>query len=97
MTVLTMTSNYSPDETKMVLHEFWDQQLNFVGSRMRRFSKECEVFEQKYNMSSDVFLQKFDSGELGDDVHWFDWYASCRGRDVWSKKFNILRDISWKV
>lgn len=97
MTVLTMTSNYSPNEARMVLLEFWDQQSIYAGSRMRRFIKECEEFEHKYDMKSDIFLKKFDSGELGDEEHWFDWYAACRGRDIWKKKFDILRDITWKV
>ncbi len=97
MTVFTMTTKYSPEETRTVLQEFLEKQLDFANSRMHRFHKECEAYEQIYDMSSDLFLQKFESGELGDDEHWFDWYASCRGKDLWVKKLNILRDISWNV
>lgn len=95
MTELSIKSSYPLAETKFVLHEFLRHQMNFINSRYSKFLKECESFEEKFNMSSEVFLEKFESGELGDDEHWFDWFASCRGRDAWSRKYNILRDISW--
>jgi hypothetical protein len=38
---------------------------------------ELKVFEEKYEMSSDEFLVKWDRGELGDDRHWFRWSALC--------------------
>ena len=30
-------------------------------------------FEEKYHMSSDDFYQKFQSGELGDSIDFFEW------------------------
>jgi len=33
-------------------------------------------------MDSDIFMEKFDSGELGDDDDFFDWYAAKRGLDI---------------
>jgi hypothetical protein len=32
-------------------------------------------------MDSDLFIEKFNSGELGDDDDYFDWYAAKRGLD----------------
>ena len=39
----------------------------------------CQKFEQKYGMTSDEFLLKFESGELGDAPDYFDWFAAKRG------------------
>jgi len=47
-------------------------------------------------MDSESFLEKFDTGKLGDDLQWFDWYASIRGKKLWAKKYQILSEISWK-
>ena len=30
-------------------------------------------FEEKYNMSTEIFYQKFESGELGDDENYMIW------------------------
>lgn len=46
-------------------------------------------------MKSEDFITKFEAGELGDDVQWFDWYAAYRGRELWQKKNKILASISW--
>ena len=44
-------------------------------------------------MDSDLFMEKFDSGELGDDDDFFDWYAAKRGLDIWNKKLKIISGI----
>jgi len=42
-----------------------------------KYSRICANFETKYKMSSEIFLKKFDSGQLDDRDDFFDWYASC--------------------
>jgi len=42
----------------------------------------CQQFEQKYNMTSDEFMLKFESGELEDSPDYFDWFAAKRAIDV---------------
>ena len=32
-------------------------------------------FETRYNMDSDVFYEKFNAGELGDNSEYIKWYA----------------------
>jgi hypothetical protein len=61
-----------------------------------KYEKECQVFEERWSMDSEEFLNKFESGELGDDLWCFDWYAVCRARNIWLKKYNILKGFSWK-
>lgn len=51
-------------------------------------------FEKKRGMTSDEFLEKFESGLLGDGQDFFDWYAAKRGLDIWRERFEILSGIS---
>ena len=44
-------------------------------------------------MDSDYFMEKFDSGDLGDDDDLFDWYSAKRGLDTWSKGLKIISAI----
>ncbi len=95
-TTISIKSNYPQDETRSILFELVEKQIKFVLSRFKQFDKECREFEKNYQMDSNQFLAKFDAGELGDDLQWFDWYAAVRGRNLWKRKYNVLTRISWK-
>lgn len=45
-------------------------------------------------MSSDAFLEAFDSGRLGDDEYLFDWYAAKMGLDGWGRQIQLLEGLS---
>lgn len=92
---LSLSSKHSHDETKLILDEALEKQMDFAHTRFMKFDKECKKFESEYEMSSNQFLSRFESGELGDDLQWFDWYAALRGRMLWEKKHKILSEISW--
>jgi len=92
---LSLQTTYPQNETKMILDEAFHKERDFAYTRFKRFHKECQTFEQEYGIDSDQFLQQFESGELGDDVQWFDWYAAIRGKKNWEKKYSILNDIAW--
>ncbi|MBI3814800.1 MAG: hypothetical protein HY279_10115 [Nitrospinae bacterium] len=53
------------------------ESLEFENSIMElslvEYKRRLKDFEQKYNMKTKSFLEKFNSGELGDDEEWFDW------------------------
>ncbi|MFB2924018.1 hypothetical protein [Aerosakkonema funiforme] len=36
-------------------------------------SNRLKAFESQYQMSSDEFYQRFRSGELGDEIDFFEW------------------------
>lgn len=39
---------------------------------------ELRAFESQYGMASDEFFEKFNAGQIGDDIDFFDWNASYR-------------------
>jgi len=95
MEAITITGSHSSDEISSVLGEAIKSQTDFAHARFRRFQAECRIFEEKYGLSSERFAEKFDAGELGDDEHWFDWYAVNKGRQLWGKKYQILKELNW--
>lgn len=62
--------------------------------RYDQFAKECQVFEQKFQISTEEFLKKFDAGDLGDAEEYLDWFASARGREVWRQKAEVLAGVT---
>ena len=73
---------------KLVLDE------RLAKHKKARYYDLCKDFETKYKMSSDIFMQKFESGHLDDLDDYFDWYAAKKGLNHWNKKLNILSCIS---
>jgi len=51
------------------------------------------IFEKKYKMSRTDFIQKFESGELGDDVEWFDFLFAYRAFEHVKKKLKLIEEI----
>ena len=94
-TTLSLKTKYGIADAKPIILEAVQDHINFSYARFLKFESECKEFEKKYKMDSEFFLNKFESGELGDDLQWFDWYASLRGKKLWGKKYQILSEISW--
>ena len=57
------------------------------------FEHACLAFEQKFRMSSDEFMRQFESGALGDEAQYFDWYTAKRGLDLWERRYRILSGV----
>jgi hypothetical protein len=84
----------SPDEVRKVLDDALRHEADLAGARRAHFERICTVFEQQYRMSSEEFMEQFESGALGDDAEYFDWYAAKRGLDVWERRFQVLSGVS---
>ena len=92
---ITLKSIYPVENIKVVLNNALQKELVFATLRYEMFKNECKIFEEKFGMDSYSFFDKFESGQLGDDLHWFDWYSVYRGRELWKEKFQTINGISW--
>lgn len=86
----TAPEGYAEKEIKEVIDESITSRLEFAQRRLSTYQASCVMFEQRYGMSTEEFLEKFESGILGDRQEWFDWYAATEGKNIWSRKRNIL-------
>jgi hypothetical protein len=66
---------------------------NILKISLDEYKKDLETFERKYKMSSEVFIQKFESGDLGDDAEWFDFLFAYRAYEHVRKKLIEVVDI----
>ncbi|MCQ1535872.1 hypothetical protein FTO70_09310 [Methanosarcina sp. KYL-1] len=85
--------DFTPQEVSEVIRAALEQNERIAKYKIKKYSGICEDFEKKYGMGSDLFMEKFESGELGDDEDFFDWYAAKRGLDIWNKKLEIISGI----
>ena len=54
----------------------------------------CKRFEEKYNMGSDEFMDKWESGMLDDRDDYFDWFAAKKGFEIWDRRLRILAGVN---
>jgi len=56
------------------------------------YKKAIRELEQKHRLSTNVFLKRFESGRLGDDADYFDWYAFAKLLSEWQQAQSAIRD-----
>lgn len=64
-----------PDEKELesVLGKILDTALNRHRLRLERYKRDLLEFEQRYGMESSAFYQRFEAGQLGDAMDFFEW------------------------
>jgi hypothetical protein len=78
------------------------QQTNEIKTSLKReydrysramafYQSTLKALEQKHQLSTQAFLKKFESGELGDKADYFDWYAHAKLLAKWRKAKSAIR------
>lgn len=95
---IALKTNFSTlvkaEEVRGVLNSALHREADLANARLSYFARLCQSFEERYRMSSDEFMRQFESGMLGDEAQYFDWYAAKRGLDLWEQNYRILSGIS---
>lgn len=55
------------------------------------YKKALKKFEQKYHLTTQTFLKRFETGQIGDEGDYFDWYAFAKLLVQWQKTQSALR------
>ncbi len=60
---------------------------------LHRYEDKLSRFEDKYDMTTEEFVEKFEKGELGDDQDFFEWFAAFKGKQHWKEKLDQLHVV----
>jgi len=61
------------DEELQILKSGIVFKKKLLSVKAGNYLKRLKAFENKHKMKSETFLNKFNTGKLGDDEEWFDW------------------------
>ena len=67
------------------------REYNLYKNAMAFYKNILKEFEQKQCLSTHIFLKRFESGQLGDDKDYFDWYAFAKLLSKWRKAQSEIR------
>ena len=75
-------------ETKTSLKREYTLYANAISF----YKKAIRELERKHRLSTRVFLKRFESGQLGDDAEYFDWYAFTKLLAEWQRAQLAIRE-----
>lgn len=61
------------------------REYNLCANAVDFYKKAIKEFEQKYHLTTHAFLKRFESGQMGDETDYFDWYAFAQLLAQWQK------------
>ncbi|MBN1932952.1 MAG: hypothetical protein JW786_15215 [Desulfobacterales bacterium] len=69
------------------------EKISKYRSNIDQIRQELKKFESKYQMSSEVFFDKFESGKLGDEGDFFEWAGLYENVVLYSQRINSLESV----
>ncbi len=91
--ILQIDTDYSLQEASEIIRSALENEKHLAKYKIDRYSMICDEFEDRYDLISTEFIQKFEAGELIGEDNYFEWYAAKRGLDHWKKKLSLLKGI----
>ena len=86
---LELLSENCSDNTE--LERIIGQLLNVILTRhpqkLATYNLDIDKFEKKYELTSEQFVEQFNSGSLGDEMDFFEWFG------LWELRKDILTKI----
>jgi hypothetical protein len=72
---LEILKNTYADEAELdqILGKLLDVALSQHRLRLERYERDLREFESRYGMESAAFYRRFEAGELGDAMDFFEW------------------------
>ncbi|HEY9849210.1 MAG TPA: hypothetical protein V6D28_07110 [Leptolyngbyaceae cyanobacterium] len=83
---------------KVQLNQIVDKLLDIALSQHRqkleKYEHDMNEFEQRYGIESAIFYQRFQAGQLGDDIDFFEWSALYELKEDLLKKIDKLEQAA---
>ncbi|MFQ6121431.1 MAG: hypothetical protein ACE5KE_16275 [Methanosarcinales archaeon] len=73
------------------INKLWNYEVQKFEKDLQELTQELQKFEKKYNMNSREFIKKFESGELGDEEDFFEWFALYDMHKRIKSRLDLLR------
>jgi len=61
---------------------------------IQHLTNKCNVFEEKYKLSSRDFYRLFQEGKMGDEQDFFEWKALIEGMNEWQQTKQGVKELA---
>lgn len=80
-------------ELDQVVGKLLDLTVSQYRQRLERYERDLREFEQRYGLDSATFYQRFEAGELGDAMDFFEWAGVYELRQDLREKIQRLESV----
>ncbi len=94
LSVRTKSSRYEKGNIRNAVSFALNSAAANARQRFEHYAGICKRFEKKHKLTSVKFVEQFETGTLGDEQEFFDWYAAARGLMLWRERYEILSGVS---
>lgn len=89
-----LKDTYSDEaELDLILGKLLDVSLSQHRLRLERYERDLREFERRYRMESATFYRRFEAGELGDAMDFFEWAGLYELRQDILEKIRRLEPV----
>ena len=81
------------DKTLPLLKDSIEMKKRALDFAAGRYEKRLRDFEKRHQLTTEVFLNRFQMGELGDNKEWFDWQYVSDAYAETQRQLNLLQGI----
>lgn len=81
------------DEAVPIVKESIQKEVILIESKKYLVETEIKEFEEKYHLKSTEFMQKFETGDLGDSQNFFEWWGLLTGLKKLDDKLNKAKAV----
>lgn len=82
------------DETKAVIKSSLNVEENLLELGLSKWNGRLKSFEKEHNISTEKFVDQFNSGKLGDEKKWFDWIFAYKAYIHIKEKLALVKGIT---
>lgn len=81
------------DEAVPIVKESIQKEVILIELKKHLVETEIKEFEEKYHLKSTEFMQKFETGDLGDSQNFFEWWGLLTGLKKLEDKLNKAKAV----
>ena len=82
------------EETKSIIKSSLNKEENILNLSLSKWKSKLKEFEKENRISTEAFVKKFNSGQLGDDKRWFEWVFAYKAYNHIKEKLNLMKGIA---
>jgi hypothetical protein len=72
-----------------------ERELRIIKNGLKITNKNLKNFEEKFNLSSHEFYQKYQSGKMGDDADVMRWAMEIQAKEKLTKDYQKLSEVKF--
>lgn len=75
------------------LNKLIGREISMVKSKIEGYNQMLNKFEQRYNMKFNEFKERFEKGEIGEDMDYLEWSSVIDAKKHCEEKLKALKGI----